>query len=236
MPKSTFYKKAQRKVAIAKATTIKDIKQDKIIKQLSKQLKHVETKYFDVNGAIDNVVRAPLVYNLSNLAQGSDITDRVGDKITPKWLHVEGYAKITTTAAAVNNNVRIVIVQDRYQNGTDPTFSGADNSIFQTPSAGVNETIIKPLKINLKQFKILFDRVVNLGHIATTATQSYALGPYVGHFKKRIKLHGTINYDASAGADASNKENNIYMLVLSSQNTAGAVEFVFTSRLAFTDM
>lgn len=226
-----------KKIAIAKATTKKDIAQDKIIKRLAKTIGKVERKYFDGGtGSLQSVVRTPLVFNLSNIAQGNDISNRVGDQITPTMLDVAFTFRIEQNSGLVDNSARIVIVQDKEQNGVDPTFSGADDSIFEIPVAGVTETLVPKLKTNLKQFKILYDRVINLGNISSGTTVSYALGTPTRTIRKKIKLGGIIYYDATAGADASNKENNIFLLVISSQNTADVLHFSYYSRLHYTDL
>lgn len=224
-----------KKVALAKVTTKKDIIQDKKINKLMKLVKKVETKYFDLQSSVvQDIVRTPNVYNLSNIAQGNDISNRVGDKVYPKWLLMD-YQVYVGNPIPQLANIRIVILQDRFQNGTDPTFSGSDNSVFETPVAGIGETLVPRLKTNLKQFKILYDKVHELATINSAATTSYATGkPYV-HHKIRLPLKGSINYDSTAGADASNKEDNLYMMVLSNNNTATNINFNFYSRLAYTD-
>lgn len=229
--------KAAKKVAIAKVTTKKDIAQDKIIKRLAKTLKNVEIKYFDdFSAGTLGITQTPTIFSLSNIAQGSDLTNRVGDKITPKWLMLQYELQQAAAMVGYNNFVRVVIVKDKEQNGVDPTYSGADDSVFEAPVAGVTECLVPKLKTNLKQFQILYDKTHNLGTQSTTATQTFNNGNVGIKVKKLIKLSGQIFYDAAGGADASCKENNLYMMVISQQNVASAINFNRYTRLAFTDL
>lgn len=217
------------------AKTAEDKKQDKQINKLMKIVGSPEIKYFDLQSTTyQNVTDVASLYSLSILAQGNDITNRIADKIKPRYLMLRYILDIINIPTTTNNKVRIAIVQDRFQSGVVPTFSGVSNSLFEIPTATLTEILVPKLKTNMKQFKVLYDEVHQFGEINNTATQAYALGVNGIIRKKYFKLNGTINYSSTAGANASNKENNIYMFVVSN-NASVEIKFAFYSRLAYTD-
>lgn len=229
--------KAKAKPAVKK----KDVEQDKKINKLIKQMAKRELKFFDVgNGSYQDVTQTALIYNLSNIAQGTDDINRIGNSIVPKNLEIRYIVQVDTAGtngSIYNKFVRVVIVQDKEQQGTDPTFAGADTSVYNPVTTGVNEHMVPILFTNRKRYKILHDEVHAMGaNTFTTVGAQTAFGAPLRVFKhKKFKLNGTINYDATAGADTSNREGALYLMVISPSNTTDSLDFGYFARLTFTD-
>lgn len=232
-----FGKKNFKKPIKAKPAEKKiDVQQDRRIKALEKRLGKAEFKFYDsASSAVTNVTNTASIFNLSNVAQGNDINNRSGDRIIPRYLECHYRIVVNGQAPQSINNCRVVMLQDMYQDGTDPTYNGTTDSAFEDPTAGVTSVLVPRYKFNLKRFKILYDVVHQLGCIQTTATQAVVTSP-LGVIKRfRKNMTGTIAFDATAGADASNKEGATYCMVVSDNNTAGIVTFALYSRLAYND-
>jgi hypothetical protein len=194
------------------------------------RLINVEEKIFDVDGtgSAQVVTSTPFIANLSNVAQGTDYFNRTGDSIKPLTLRF-AYNSVGSSAA-VGNMLRIIVVQDRENQGVDPVMGDV--------LAGLSTPILAPPHPLYKQrFKILFDDMVaftNYPDLASSGTST----AYVPERKKpvvvEVKLTGHIHYDATAGADASNLEGAIFLMAASLDASNGP-SIRFTSRLVFTD-
>lgn len=194
------------------------------------RLINVEEKIFDVDGTggPTTITSTPTVINLSNIAQGTDWYQRVGDSIRPLTFRF-AYNSLGSTAT-VGNMLRILVVQDKENQGVDPTMGDV--------LAGLGTPILAPPHPLYKQrFRILFDDVVAFVNYPDLATAGNATG-YVPDRKRPVvvegKLSGHILYDATAGADASNLEGAIFLMAASLDASNGP-SIRYTFRLTFTD-
>lgn len=194
---------------------------------------NVEHKYFDVltQGALPDYNGT--FYNLSNIAQGADVVNRDGDSIlmTRMEFHLICYPGGTSTS----NAVRFIIFRDMEQDGVDP----AINTVLEAAGLGATSTIITPLTYfyagpgtsRKRRFEVLHDEVI----VCTRAGGSPTIGitKYVHDFKGGDHH---ILYDATAAADASNREGMVGLMLFSDGTGAGMVPTVsFYSRIIFTD-
>jgi hypothetical protein len=200
--------------------------------QLAKHLAtliNVEDKKFDVDGTAGAVVTTTAtIVNLTNIAQGNDYNNRSGDSILGQAL--EFRARVTGNSAGPMQNLRLLVVVDRENHGVDPVIG----DVLQ----GATSPFLAPmLATAANRFEVLFDEYVVLtnavGLAATGTSTDYVpdtiiLRPLIRKWNKHIK------YTSSAGADASNWENAIFLMAISSSASNGP-NLAYHFRLHFTD-
>ncbi len=191
-------------------------------------LVNVEQKFHDSKVTFSNIDNAGVVLNLSNIAQGDDVTERTGDSILLRKLEFRLLA--VPGSASTRNLMRIILFRDMQQDGTDPTVGQV------LEDSGTVYSVISPLAYfyadgngRVERFKILHDEVMELN------TVKYPLREmaYEKHFNSG-SIH--IWYDATASADASNREGALYVLLLSDISGANnGPSGSYYSRITFTD-
>jgi len=194
---------------------------------------NVEHKYFDVlltsalpdwNGTFAN---------LSNITQGADVTNRDGDSVLMTRLDFR--AVIYPGGTAQQNAVRFILFRDMEQDGVDPTIV----QVVEPAALGAASAVIAPLTYfyagpgtsRKRRFDILMDKTISVAIRGGSETVGFV--EYSHEFRGGDKH---IWYDATAGADASNREGMIGLILLSDNTGAGNVPTVeYYSRLIFTD-
>ena len=190
---------------------------------------NVENKCFDVDGSGGTTITAtPTVANLSNIAQGSDYFNRQGDSILVQTL--EFRCVVTGNAATGAHRLRILIVSDRLQQGTDPTLG----EVLQN---GTDPTVQPYLEPKDNRFDVLYDEVITLTHtvgVATSGTSTtYVPGQKICKGMDR-KWNKHIQYSSTAGADASNWIGGLYLMAVSLDGANGP-SIRYTFRIRYTD-
>lgn len=185
------------------------------VKKLRRQ---VETKLigvldtFTVPVVASGIVATPLTL----IAQGLREVDRVGGVINPTSLFIRGSVAIHSATITDYDLVRVTIFRDMYNpGGVSPIAS----DLFE------DADIHSPLEHdNFKRFKVLYDKTFNL------AKQS----PTVRHFKKYIRLSGSIHYNGPDATVAHMDEGNLWIITQSVQASNRPL-FVFRTRVFFKD-
>lgn len=201
----------------------------KMAKQII-SLINVEEKFFDVDGSGGvTVTSTPSVINLSNIAQGTDYYQRLGNSIRPQ--NFEFRAVLRGNTAVAGNQCRILLVQDKENQGVDPTLGDV--------LAAGTYPILQPHNPLYKQrFKYLYDEIVNLTNpspdLATTGTSTAYIPARLVLPPVKMHLGGHIRYDATAAADASNLEGALFLMAVS-LDAANGPNLAYTTRLEFTD-
>lgn len=201
----------------------------KMAKQII-SLINVEQKFFDVDGSGGvTVTDTPSVINLSNIAQGTDFYQRVGNSVRPQNFEVRMILR--GNSATAGNQCRILIVQDKESQGTDPTLG--------LVLAAGTYPILQPHNPLYKQrFKYLYDEIVNLTNpsvgLASSGTSTDYIPARIVLPMLKMHLGGHIRFDATAGADASDLEGQLFLMAVSLDATNGP-NLSYTSRLEFTD-
>lgn len=178
-----------------------------------RSLINVERKYHDVSASTTPNSSGTII-NLSNIAQGNDYNNRDGNSILLQS-HLMRF-DMGNNASALQTFIRCIIFSDNDQRGADPAVTDV------LESAGTNS----PLNhfVN-KRFTIYRDFKVNLETNNQTACKKlFYRFPTPTHCK----------YQSTAGADASNYEGAMYMLLISDQGT-NTPTINWHSRLRFTD-
>lgn len=176
------------------------------------RLINVEEKLFDVStgGSISN---SGSIFNLSNIAEGSDYNNRDGLSILTQSLSFSSI--FTINASAVNTFLRIIIFRDNLQRGADP----AVTDVLET--ASVQSPVVH---FTASRFNILMDRTVDLAPTEKT----------LGHHRENFNINKHIYYSSTSGADASNYQGALFLLAISNEAT-NTPTLSFYTRLAFTD-
>lgn len=201
-----------------------------------KSLINVEKDFFDVVVAPAAVTTTASVTNLTNIAQGDDFNNRQGNSILLQSLllrmSIAGNISATVTGS-MGSFVRCIVFQDNDQRGTDPTAA----ELLEDTTAGVRQ-ILSPLNHNVyKRFNVLVDEIFDVGQWIQTATQAVVSNPMFQHYKVFKNFAGKgmhVRYTATAGADASNFEGSMYLLLVSSDGTSSPT-VGFNSRIRYTD-
>jgi len=181
-----------------------------------RKLINIEEKYFDVS-VTGNVADTGAIASLSQLVQGLDINQRVGDSI--RLQHIRVFGTWVVNASATGSACRIIIFRDLAQNGTPPSVS--DVLAASSGVQGVNA----PVKaINVDRFAILFD---NVTCVSTNGDQQLAFSFDVAH-------NGHIRYLGTTAAAASEGRGTLYLLNISDE-ASNTPTVSWYSRIKYTD-
>ena len=188
-------------------------------KRLSKLEKEVkvqrpEVQLIDIDIQKLNITSAGTVVHLNAVAEGSDITQRVGDEMTSLSYNMKGafnYSGITS-----GKYYRICVVEDRQQ--ISDTLPTCGDVFSDTRPQSLFQTIVQRHRFKILHMGKLVDGgKVNLG----------GQSPTFAHYLKYKKI---VKFNAGASSDI--QKNGVYMLILTDDN-ANTVDFLGNSRLAF---
>jgi len=187
-----------------------------------RKLINVEVKYIDTSFYGVSLDQAGVVYYLTALAQGDDITDREGDSIKVQTLEILGDVYRNSSSTAVRDTVRIMIVRDLTNEGVTPT--GAD--VLSQASSGL-VTLCAPNFLNSslenKRFSYLYDEIIELDTTHTAQTFRFTTTS-----DKHVYFRGNANSAANAGTGS-------YWLLMFSNNATNTPLASAVARVTFTD-
>lgn len=174
----------------------------KIAKRVVKKYVNTEYKHHDVTQSGTGVDTTGAIIPMTLIAQGDDFEDRNGRQI--KIISMTGNMNVTQNSSATNTQLRAILFIDKEQNGTIPLVSGVDDGVLDSANVyslrNMNQT---------RRFVTLFDKIFSLS--ATGSTNST--------IRRYKKLMLKVRYDGTAASQANQKENNIYLLLLSNEAT-----------------
>jgi hypothetical protein len=162
-----------------------------------RKLINIETKFHRV-AAGPTVSTTGQVAALSNIAQGLNYTDRVGDSI--KLQSIEARFKCIMNTASNGTALRILILRDLYQQGVDPTLAQV---LEQTGPLEPRNFLLRD------RFSILVDELVYMSNAGDTGTVLEYHIPHEGHIK----------YIGTTAASASNGFGSLYLMMVSDEGT-----------------
>lgn len=158
--------------------------------------------------------------HLSAMEQGTTSLTRIGLKIRAHQLRVMGTIAQNASATAPTV-VRQIIMQDTEQHGVDPTLA----QILEGTTPTVRDF---PEHDNRQRFRFLYDKLYVLNERVASTSFSIPI-----RIKK--KLGGrVIHYIGTGATAASLGKNNLYMVLLSNDNT-NPPTVSLNMRLRFTD-
>jgi len=185
-----------------------------------RKLINIETKFCDTNISSSTQNTTGNAYCISQLAQGLQSTNRVGDSIRIQHIEIRGRVVIST--AATTSLMRVLVVRDLDGYGTAPT--PAD--VLET--VGVVGAPLAPEKFQKRErFSILFDELFALQSGSSSGTSSAPFYFATSH-------QGHVLYLGTAAASASDGKGSVYVMAVSDEGT-NLPTIAFGSRILFTD-
>lgn len=212
---------SQALAAEAKATTVKDVKQDQKLKKLEKALKGLtpELKYKDYahNAVVD--YNGTIFDISSTISQGNSDTTRIGDSLVIKGFKCIGHGGAT---AAVNSVIRILFVLDKHGTIT------AVNEVLKSPGsfAAVDSQYVFDAIDKRSEAIVLADKRFTIGGNGTSRANGLV------DFNVRLKYPAKSDY--LAGTTSCSK-NSLLMILITDQAPTSTCQVVANTRLYFTD-
>lgn len=195
--------------SLAKRTAVGLNEIRKLINIEFKQLETSQTAYtFDYNGA---------VLPVSQIVQGTDYTQRVGDSI--KIQRIELRFQVAKAAAATNNAVRIMLVRDLDCQGAIP----ATGDIIANTGSAIAPMSPKKF-LNDKRFSVIYDYL----HVVSTTDYCFTDTYTQAH-------EGHILFLGSAANAASMGKGSLFLVAVADVITTNLPVITFTTRITFTD-
>lgn len=177
-----------------------------------RKLINIETKFLNVASS-QTVSNTGSIVPLSQIVQGVNYTERIGDSI--KIQKIEFRCKVSMSTSASFTNFRLIIFRDLYQQGADPTITNVLGSA----------STLNPKNFLLRdRFSLLVDEMFVMSVSGDNACSLEYNIPHEGHIK----------YIGTTAATASNGFGSIYMLVLSDEAT-NVPTIAYNSNIYFTD-
>jgi hypothetical protein len=182
-----------------------------------RKLINIETKPCDAIVTATAVNTTGFLTCVSELAQGTDYTNRVGDSI--KIQRIQCRLRLYQNTGATETTFRAVCFRDLDGYGTLPTTA----QVFQT--VGTVSAPLSPYNwLNKDRFSILYDELIALNSTGQQSEEIVFDLPHAGHVK----------YLGTTAAAASDGKGSIYWAFLSDEGTNTPTAALY-SRILFTD-
>lgn len=193
------YKTYQGKQVLLKAS--KSVK--KYVKSaISRSKETIYEQTDDDNKAVS--FAAPIVNDIAN----ADETTRLGNKILVK--SIRGAVDFNCSAAVPATWARVMIVQDKGNQGTVPAFTDIYPGMTITKVGTAQQGEVA--KDNFQRFKILYDKVKMIGYEAGD------MGNALKRFPINLRLSVPVYFNGTSSTDES--KNHIFMFIIPGSNDA----------------
>lgn len=182
--------------------------------KMLKDIVNAEKHYFDTTGTVASVSNAGSIVCLNQIAAGTDTQNRSGNSILTNHLSGKLTFQESVAVGATDTFVRLLIIQDLDNQGTDPTLT----QILEDTS----NPIVSPINKDYSQrFWILTDKIMGFDDYNRTRFKK---------IWKKIKFH--IRFRGTASSDYST--NSVY-LVMCSDTASDGPTATYSLRLCFYD-
>lgn len=184
----------------------------RVVASLSPELKTIE-----INTNVTNITTAGSIQHVTEIAQGTDVGNRIGNSIVLKEMYMQTQFTISSDAST-SASWRIAIVRDMQQiSDTAP----AVTDIFSSN----NPLIAFPNIANRQRFKFLYLSPIRTG-----------IQTYIGGVNPNIKWDwkGSLKVDYNGSAGTDQQKGAVYIVFLTDA-TANTMDFVSRVRLMFQD-
>lgn len=182
-----------------------------------RRLINVETKICNAVASNGTMTISSSISCLSQIAQGSNYTDRVGDSIRLQSL--EFRARLFQNTSATQTVARIIIFRDLDGTATAPTKADVLDAF------GTSADVCAQYNwLNRDRFSILYDEFQSFSSTGTTTDTMYFRTTHEGHVK----------YLGTTATAASNGKGSIYVMFISDEAT-NVPTVTWNSRVSFTD-
>ncbi len=178
------------------------------------KLINIETKYVDTISSA-SLTTTPTVVYVSALAQGTDVSNRVGDSIRIQGLSY-AFTLYGNTASTGVTQVRVMLVRDLQNQGATPTTTDVITNL---------SAVAQPVYLQRTRYNILYDESVLLFR---------ETGPLVDMRKGSIAQNGHIRYRGTTTAVTSAAEGSLFLMAFSTA-VSNAPTLDYSVRLLYTD-
>jgi len=185
-----------------------------------------ELKYIDVDQAATATTTAGTVTLLNGIAQGTDISNRIGRKFCLKssLLRLAVYPNSATTLQQ-GDIVRVMLLYDAQPNGVIATVADVLDGF--TWESGMNLN-------NRDRFKVLMDKTFAMNPVVYTAGALTAGSPQLRVMKKYKKMNLDVINSGSAATIGSIQTGALLLLVIGLINNGSTINWLHRTR--YTDM
>lgn len=194
-------------------------------KEINKKLKVLpEIKGVDLtasNVQIKNTT--PALALLTVIDQGTDINQRVGDKVKLQDITfnaiLSGGLNSTSGAGSVySNSVRIIVFQDMNDDSTAPVIA----DVLQASTNTVSHMGWLPQNVS-KRFRFIYDKLLQVNKIDNSTATSTAVVTYTSDSYRVLRFHKKLSkYSACTwygNANGNISKGHLYLLLLGDSNT-----------------
>lgn len=186
-----------------------------------------EPKYIDTALNVLSLTTTPQVFNLNDVAQGDNYTNRQGNVVQSRYLQYRFSCNLTNQTIVQPSNYKMAIVLDRQPNGVAPTFA----QCFDTAVS----TLVFSMK-NVAQFQERFVILAETIGVATGTTGGDASQACFKGFVDLSKMpiaDQVVRYNGTIAT--SPNTNGLYLMIVSTSTLAGDCRFVGTYRYVFNE-
>lgn len=182
-----------------------------------RKLINIEEKILDTSAASAAFDQTGTVTPVSQIVQGLDFTNRVGDSI--KLQYVQFHYRIFKNPTATQTVVRIILFRDNDCQGATP----AIGDLLQATGTAVAPLTFRDF-LNRKRFAILHDK---LSTVNSTGESTFTVSFETAH-------EGHILFLGTAANAASQGKGSMFVAVVSDESL-NTPTIAFQCRLVFTD-
>jgi len=176
---------------------------------------NIEEKHFSLASTLSGAVPAGALTYASGIAQGTDLSNRIGNSLKVQSLHLMGRVAINPSATTFSV-VRIILVRDNENPGSNPGVADIVDTV-NTPITFVNY-------VNRKRFSFVFDELVVVDKT----------GNYSACFRASVPFERHIFYRSTGNAVGSAAEGALFWLAISDEST-NTPDIKVNLEFSFTD-
>ncbi len=201
-------------------------KNKKDLTRLKRRAKAGELKFTRFTDSQINIDTAGSMQpQLFVIADGTTAEQRSGNKVTLTQVQAtfEFQLPVTTNATETADVIRIILFIDKDPDGALP----AVNDLLQSAVIESYESVP-----NMNRFRILSDRIVTITSMAGGGTAGTNFGRAKKYFRIKRKLNLPVLYSATSGLIATVRDNNVFILFISSN---GLTTVFYTVRFRYLD-
>lgn len=215
----------------------------KLSKPVTKAIKKIvagqaETKYYaDLSNLIAQFnsgvnANADAYFTLSNIPQGTDNDERIGDKIQNVFCRVKGSIGLTAPLALPSNRIIAARVMYLRCKTSDIATTGLPWTSLLQGNGGYNGFTGTQMnlnqKINRNDFEVFYDKVFRFRELwSTAATQTYCeIGNLMSYFECTAKHPGKVSYQDGA---SSVSWNPFFCVGYAYEDGTGTIDTVTTN-------
>lgn len=195
-----------------------------------KKLEHSDELKFRDFYDVSDWYNSTSVFALSNIPQGDDVNERVGQEIQAKYVNIK--LQIQRNAGVAALPIRCILFWDTQADGNPPTLlSSSDAATALLNDDVIGTTQLMPFQYATKQrYHVLMDKIVYVNPASSTTT-SFKL------VKKNFMLGGAkVKYATSAGSITAASSRVLYLYCWAGGAAGlGGGSYRATARFWYTD-